>query len=316
MPARHESTPSRRSGSGSSGVPTLGSIVDCNVHLWDQRHNPVFWLTNRTLVRELIGNYDSLPDVYTLGDYQRETSGFDVRGIVWSDAGAADPVVAAEWVSRQHEERGLVTGIVSLGDPAQDGFSELVDRLRTIPLVRSIRVRLASGLARGPRSESALLDQPVVMKHFELMVRHDLVATIEATSDQVGTVARLARELPDLRIVLDHFGWPIDLSVPGRRAHLDRLAEVAASPNVATRLDAIGTIFGAWTTDQVRPWPLGVVAIFGPGRCMLGSDLPIERLRSGFETLYRAYDEIFAEHTPRDRELLLQATAERWYGTG
>ena len=297
-------------------MPTLGPIVDCNVHLWDQRHNPVFWLTDRTLVRELIGNYDSLPDVYTLGDYERETTGFDVRGIVWSDAGAADPVAAAEWVSRQHEERGLVTGIVSLGDPAEDGFAELVDRLRTISLVRSIRVRLASELARGPRSESALLDQSVVMEHFGLMARHDLVATIEATSDQVGLVARLARELPDLRIVLDHFGWPTDLSDPGRRTHLDRLAELAASPNVATRLDAVGTVFGAWTTDQVRPWLLAVVALFGPDRCMLGSDLPIERLRSGFEILYRAYDEIFAEHTPRDRELLLQATAERWYGTG
>src|SRR5262247_1066566 len=225
-------------------VPALSPIVDCNVHLWDQGHNPVFWLTDRTLVRELIGNYDSLPDVYTLGDYERETTGFDVRGIVWSDAGAADAVAAAEWVSRQHEERGLVTGIVSLGDPAEDGFGELVDRLRKIPLVRSIRVRLASGLARGPRSESALLDQPVVMEHFGLLARHDLVATIEATSDQVDAVARLARELPDLRIVLDHFGWPTDLSDPGRRIHLDRLAELAASPNVATRLDAVGTIFG------------------------------------------------------------------------
>jgi hypothetical protein len=49
---------------------------------------------------------------------------------------------------------------------------------------------------------------------------------------------------------------------------------------------------------------------------MLGSDLPIERLRSGFEPLYRAYDEIFAGHTPRDREMLLRATAENWYGPG
>jgi hypothetical protein len=38
---------------------------------------------------------------------------------------------------------------------------------------------------------------------------------------------------------------------------------------------------------------------------MLGSDLPIERLRPGFEPLHRAYDEIFAEHTPRDRQMLL-----------
>jgi predicted TIM-barrel fold metal-dependent hydrolase len=295
-------------------VSTLGPIVDCNVHLWDQRDNPVFWLTDRTLVRDLLGNYDSLPDVYTLADYERETAGFDVRGIVWSDAGAADPVAAAEWVWRQHEERGLVVGIVSLGDPAADGFDDLVRRLRRIPLVCSIRVRLASGLVQGGQQESPLLEQPAVIKRFKLMARHDLVATVEATGDQLAVVTWLARELPDLKIVLDQFGWPTELGEDGRRIHLDRLAEVAAFPNVATRLDALGAIFGAWTTKQVRPWLLAVVALFGPDRCMLGSDLPIERLRSGFGPLYRAYDEIFAEHTPHDREMLLRGTAERWYG--
>ena len=268
------------------------------------------------LVRDLIGNYDSLPDVYTLGDYERETAGFDVRGIVWSDAGAADPVAAAEWVWKQHEERGLVTGIVSLGDPAAADFPDLVDRLRRIPLVRSVRVRLAEGLVRGANCESSLPERPAVMEHFSLMARHDLVATIEATSDQLGVVMQLAGELPDLRIVVDHFGWPTDLGNAGRRIHLDRLAELAANPNVATRLDAIGTIFGEWTGDQVRPWLLAVVGFFGPDRCMLGSDLPIERLRSGFEPLYRAYSEIFAAHKPRDREMLFRTTAERWYGTG
>jgi predicted TIM-barrel fold metal-dependent hydrolase len=297
-------------------MSTLGPLVDCNVHLWDQRDNPVFWLTDRTLVRELIGNYDSLPDVYTLGDYERETAGFDVRGIVWSDAGAEDPVAAAEWVRRQDEERGLVTGIVSLGDPAADGFGELVDSLRRIPLVRSVRVRLAGGLVQGDQSQPTLLEQPAVMEHFTLMARHDLVATIEATSDQLSAVTRLARDLPQLKIVVDHFGWPTELSEAGRQSHLERLAELAAMLNVATRLDAVGTVFGPWTAEEVRPWLLAIVATFGPDRCMLGSDLPIERLRSGFEALYRAYDDIFAEHTRRDREMLLRATAERWYGTG
>jgi predicted TIM-barrel fold metal-dependent hydrolase len=296
-------------------VSVLGPIVDCNVHLWDQRDNPVFWLTDRTLVRDLIGNYDSLPDVYTLSDYERETAAFDVRGIVWSDAGAEDPVAAAEWVQIQNEERRLVTGIVSLGDPAANGFGDLVDRLRRIPLVHSIRVRLAGGLVQDAGNESGFLEQPSVMDHFALMARHQLVATIEATSDQLGVVARLSRELPQLRIVVDHFGWPTELSDAGLQTHLDRLAALAARPNVATRLDAIGTIFGAWTSEQVGPWLLEIVALFGPDRCMLGSDLPIERLRSGFEPLYRAYDGIFAAHTPRDREMLLRDTAERWYGT-
>jgi hypothetical protein len=29
--------------------PGLGPIVDCNVHLWDQDDDPVFWLSDRTL---------------------------------------------------------------------------------------------------------------------------------------------------------------------------------------------------------------------------------------------------------------------------
>jgi predicted TIM-barrel fold metal-dependent hydrolase len=45
-------------------MSTLGPLVDCNVHLWDHRENPVFWLTDRTLVRDLIGNYDSLRRVH------------------------------------------------------------------------------------------------------------------------------------------------------------------------------------------------------------------------------------------------------------
>lgn len=292
-------------------MSTLGPIVDCNVHLWDQRRNPVFWLTDRTLVRDLIGPYESLPDVYTLADYKRETAGFDVQGIVWSDAGAADPVAAAEWVCGQHEEHGLVSAIVSLGDPAADDFDELVERLCRIPLVRSVRVRLAAGLAQGARQP---FERTAVMEHLALLARHDLVATVEATSDQLPLVGRLAADLPQLSIVVDHFGWPTDLSDAGRRAHLDRLAELAARPNVATRLDAIGTIFGAWTAAQVRPWLLATVDLFGADRCMLGSDLPIERLRSGFGPLYRFYDEVFTERTPSDRASLSAGTAHRWYG--
>jgi predicted TIM-barrel fold metal-dependent hydrolase len=297
-------------------VPELGPLVDANVHLWDQRDNPVFWLTDRTLVRDLLGDYDALPDVYTLSDYERETAGLDVRGIVWSDAGAEDPVAAAEWVARQDAGRRLVTGIVSLGDPATAGFGALVDRLRRIPLVRSVRVRLAGGLTQGDQGDATLLDQPGVLDHLALLARHDLVATVEATSDQLDVVTRLAGALPELKVVVDHFGWPTDLGDAGLRLHLDRLGGLATMANVATRLDAIGTIFGAWTVEQVRPWLLAVVDRFGPHRCMLGSDLPIERLRSGFAPLYRAYDEIFAQHAPPDRELLLRGTAEQWYGAG
>jgi predicted TIM-barrel fold metal-dependent hydrolase len=290
-------------------------IVDCNVHLWDQGANPIFWLTDRTLVRDMLGDYESLPDTYTLGDYQREVTGYDLRGIVWSDAGADDPIAAAGWVESQCEVLGVPGALVTLGDPADAGFAELVERFCTLLLARSVRVRLVPGLAQGA-ADRTLLDDEGAVANLELLARHDLVATLEATGEQLGVVAELARALPSLRIVVDHFGWPENTNIEALASHRERLLAIAAAPNTATRIDAIGTIFGDWTTDRIRPWLCAATDAFGPERCMLGSDLPIERLRSGFGRLYAAYDDIFSDLTDGARDALFGATAARWYSVG
>lgn len=292
--------------------PGIGPIVDCNVHLWNQRDNPVFWLSDRTVVRDMLGDYDSLPDIYALSDYRRETSGYDVRGVIWSDAGAADPMAAAEWVSRQDGVLPVIA-MVALGDPMSATFADLVERSRRQPLIRSVRMRLAAGLFGRAVSHGDLLDDRLVRDNLAVLADNDLVATVEATSDQLGIVAGMAAEFPALKIVVDHFGWPASPRGGNLAEHMQRLASVAAAPNVATRIDAIGTIFGDWTLAQIRPWLLEVTGIFGPERCMLGSDLPIENLRSGFERLYTAYDIIFSGFSEDERARLFHRTAERWY---
>ena len=45
---------------------------------------------------------------------------------------------------------------------------------------------------------------------------------------------------------------------------------------------------------------------------MLGSDVPIENLRSGFGPLYAAYDEIFSGFSGDERAMSFHRTAERW----
>lgn len=293
--------------------PAIGPIVDGNVHLWDQRDNPVFWLSDRTLLRDMLGDYGSLPDRHTLSDYRRATAGYDVRGVIWSDAGAADPVAAADWVGRLHGTPPVIA-MVSLGDPAAPAFAGLVERCRQRPLIRSIRMRLVTGLS-GRAAGGDVLDNQLVRDNLTLLGRSGLVATVEATSSQLGIVTRLAAEFPALRIIIDHFGWPE--AGPGgadRARHMHGLVGLATAGNVATRIDAIGTIFGNWTVPELRPWLLDVAGIFGPQRCMLGSDLPIENLRSGFGPLYDAYDAIFSGFSDDERAWLFHRTAERWYG--
>jgi predicted TIM-barrel fold metal-dependent hydrolase len=293
-------------------VAGMAPLVDCNVHLWDQRANRIFWLTDRTLVRDMLGNYDSLPDTYTLADYRREVAGRNVSGIVWSDAGADDPMAAAEWVQRQCDEMELPGALVTLGDPADERFAELVERFCAMPLARSVRVRLVPALARGA-AEQTMLDDDRALANLELLAKHELAATLEATADQLNVVAQLAGALPTLRIVLDHFGWPQNPNQEHVPHHREGLAAIAAAPNTATRIDAIGTIFGDWTTDRVRPWLRAAIDTFGAERCMLGSDMPIERLRSSFDRLYDAYRDIFSDLSGDARDALFGATAKRWY---
>jgi predicted TIM-barrel fold metal-dependent hydrolase len=291
----------------------MGPMVDANVHLWDQAAIPVFWLSDRTAVVEMLGDYRSLPDRYTLDDYRRATAPFDIGGVIWSDPGTSDPLAAVDWV-RQQDAHGLLAGIVTLGDPFAPGFADFVERVAQDQLVTSVRVRLIEALrqdgspGRDGASDATLVDG------LQELARAGLVATIEASADHLAQITTLAEELPEVRIVVDHFGWPDDLSPQGRRNHLERLRPLSGHANVATRLDALGTIFGAWDVETVRPWLEGVVDLFGCDRCMVGSDLPIETLRSSFADVCRAYDEIFRSRSSEERRQLFHDTALRWLG--
>src|SRR5262249_7089866 len=156
-------------------------------------------------------------------------------------------------------------------DPTAPQFAELVEHFVQIPLVTSVRVRLAAGLA----APAAATFDTSVLDNLRLLADHRLVATIEANGDQLDAVAALVAQLRALRIVLAHSGWRRELTESALPDHSEPPAPSTAAPNVAPRIDAIGTIFGDWTVDRIRPWLLRVVEAFGPDRCMLGSDLPI-----------------------------------------
>ena len=205
---------------------------------------------------------------------------------------------------------GQVVGLVALADPTDPGFERLVSAFDATTLVTSVRVRLVPGFQPGSSTTTADPGDRLV-DGLALLAEQGLVATIETGASELARVAELARRFPRLSVVLDHFGWPEDLSEPGLRDHLALLRPVADEPNVTTRIDAIGTIFRDWDTDTLRPWLHGVVQAFGPERCMLGSDLPIETLHASFTDLYTAYDTIFAAFSDDDRHLLFSDTTRR-----
>jgi predicted TIM-barrel fold metal-dependent hydrolase len=93
------------------------------------------------------------------------------------------------------------------------------------------------------------------------------------------------------------------------------MALLSRCANVRVEIMAIETIFGMrWQREQITPWVLSVIEMFGPARCMFGSHMPIDGLSWGFQRLYDAYQEIAAGFSETERDDLFRGTAAAWFG--
>jgi predicted TIM-barrel fold metal-dependent hydrolase len=120
---------------------------------------------------------------------------------------------------------------------------------------------------------------------------------------------------PDIGFTLAVMGWPLDLSPAGYAQWRKDLAELSRLQNVRVEIGAIECLFGRnWRREQVAPWILSLVDLFGPARCMFSSHMPIAGLSSGFERLYDAYQEIVAGFTADERDDMFRRTAAAWFG--
>ena len=115
-------------------------------------------------------------------------------------------------------------------------------------------------------------------------------------------------------LVLGHAGLPLERTAAYRAAWQQAMSALAATPNVVCKISALASGSDPnWTVESLRPWVLGCVEAFGPSRCMLATNWPIDRLHGSYQQLVDAYREILGELAPDERAALFHGTAERVY---
>jgi L-fuconolactonase len=131
-------------------------------------------------------------------------------------------------------------------------------------------------------------------------------------------VVALARRVPELRIVVDHLARP-PLETGDLDGWSDRLAALAACPNVALKL-SIGidllTSWERWDPTAIAPAVAHAVKAFGPDRLMLASNWPVVTLRADYATALRDLEAAVVGAGVDDAGLaeVRAGTARRWYG--
>lgn len=144
--------------------------------------------------------------------------------------------------------------------------------------------------------------------------------------------ADLARAVPETTMILDHFGTPAFVgSYADKRQEVYEqwkvdMAEIAACDNVVAKLGGLAMPsngFG-WnsretpaTSDEVaaaqREFYLHMIDCFGPDRCMMESNFPVDKMSLSYHTFWNAAKKITADFSEDEKNAMFSGTATRVY---
>jgi predicted TIM-barrel fold metal-dependent hydrolase len=288
-------------------------ILDSHHHIWRQKDLP--WLMG-PMVPRIFGPYEPLRRDYLIAEYLADIAGSGVVKSVHVQANAADPEAEAAWVQRTAEETGWPHAIVAFADLTAADVRPALDRLARFPLVRGIRMQIhwhAKPQYRfAPRPD--LADDPVFRRNFAALADYGFTFDLQIFDRQAESAVRLARDFPQTTLVLQHAGMPEDLTEAGRERWRSAMRRLAAERNVVTKLSALGTFIHRNDPAHIARIVSDTLAIFGPERCLFGSNFPIEKLWTDYASLIGAYRAAIPD--PAIARAVFHDTAARVYRLG
>ncbi len=285
-------------------------IVDAHHHLWDLQENYYPWLTDQIGPR-LCGEYSAIRKNYLLEDFRADIGGLNVVKSVHIQAeiDRRDPVVETRWLQRlahAPSSRGFPHAIVAYADLAAPNVEGILQEHAGFTNVRGIR----QTLQHCPGNP---LQDPRWRASFKVLRRLDLSFDLQVFPQQMSDAQTLASEYPDVRFILCHAGLPMERTQAGIAIWRDGLRRMAPCPNVAVKLSGYGMFDRGWSLEGVRPFVETPIEIFGIGRCMFGSNFPVEKLASDYGRLWSAFAEITKNFSGDERAKLFSRNAAIWY---
>jgi predicted TIM-barrel fold metal-dependent hydrolase len=298
------------------GSPAGGDfpIVDAHQHFWDPTVNYHPWLCDEPPIPFRYGDYATLRRPYRPADYLADTRGFLIAAAVYVETewDPHDPVGEMRYVERLRRDTGLPTVAVAAARLAGDDVAAVLEQQAAFPFVRSIREKPRANPTPGGTGPGGLTD-PRWRRGFARLARHGLRFDLQTPWWHLSEAARLARDFPDTRIILNHTGLPADRSPEGLARWRVALAALAACPNVAVKISGLGVPGSPWTVEANRGIVLTAIDLFGVRRAMFASNFPVDSLCASFATILSGFRTIVADFAAGEQRALFHDNARDLY---
>lgn len=275
-------------------------IIDAHVHVF-QPTIDYPWIQG-----EFQNLWPPAPPESILQELQRH----DVAGAILIQA-VSDP---AETVAllRLGEHEPLVKGVVGWLDLTALGRardSMQLDSLNARSLLVGLRHQLTD------EDNANWIANPSIVSSLRVVAGRGLAFDLLITQRELPSVIEVARAVPDLTLIVDHCAKPDlkrELSV--WRDELRQLACIR--PNIFCKLSGLATQAPSneWSPELLLPYYESALDMFGPNRCMFGSDWPVAGLRGSYSDVIGLMEQVTAGLSRVERDQVLGGTASGAYG--
>lgn len=149
--------------------------------------------------------------------------------------------------------------------------------------------------------------------------------------EQIPEIVALARDFPEVTIIVDHFAGPLGLGPYRNKEEVFATWQRLMAPfetldNVHFKLGGINMKVNGfdWHKSEMPPTSDDLVAAtghyyrhcidhFGAERCLFESNFPVDKVSCSYLVLYNAFKKIAAAYSPLERQQLFHDTASRVY---
>ncbi|HEX3347490.1 MAG TPA: amidohydrolase family protein [Acetobacteraceae bacterium] len=289
-----------------------GPVIDAHHHLWDASMGRHPWMTDPDSPLKAFGNFEVLRRSYLVPDYLVDAGPQPVMGSVFVEAGWDRSRPLAEevrWVESLARPLAIAARRIAWAPLASPDVCSALDTLAEDPGTVGVRETIRWHPDPAKRwAPAGLMDDPSWRRGADALRARGMILELLMNPYQADDVVRLAREMPDLVIVVNHCGTPIDRDDAGVARWRSGLRAMGAQPNVAIKFSN----FGAYGLDRSQTLMCCVEA-FTPARAMFGTDYPVGRRAMTFQDICERAKDIVQGFSAGEQRALFHDTAARLY---
>jgi predicted TIM-barrel fold metal-dependent hydrolase len=289
--------------------------IDAHHHLWQLGRFPYAWLAPDAPPRPF-GDHSAIKADYLLDDYRRDMAVANVTASVFVEANAgAGDAGEAEWVAAVADGPAWPAASVGQVDLRRPDVMAVLGAFAGVERLRGIRMSLCWDERRAWRFIDApdVMDQAAFRAGLAELTHLGLVLDVVVVPGQLAQLADLAEANPGQTIIIDHLGTPL-LDTPEEAAvwaaGMERCARAA---NMRVKLSGLWPIDRGWCPERIAAPVRRVVSLFGPERCLWGSNYPIEKLMCPVADQIANLETVLADLSEGDKNQIFRDTAKRVY---